>query len=60
MEVTPVFVLEGKAPELKYQTIADRNNIQFKGARPKTNKTKTGKDRSRFHFVLKQVEYDNI
>ncbi|CAH0549653.1 unnamed protein product [Brassicogethes aeneus] len=30
MEVYPVFVLEGKAPELKYETIAARNAIQFK------------------------------
>ncbi|XP_018564614.1 flap endonuclease GEN [Anoplophora glabripennis] len=56
MEVNPVFVLEGKAPELKYQTIAARNDIQFKGAKPKTGGVKTGKDRTRFHFVLKQCE----
>lgn len=31
MEIQPVFVLEGKAPELKYETIAARNAIQFKG-----------------------------
>lgn len=55
MEVVPVFVLEGKAPTLKYQTIADRNAVQFKGAKPKSDKIKTGKDRTRFHFVLKQV-----
>lgn len=55
MEVIPVFVLEGKAPELKYDTIAARNEIQFKGAKPKTDKTKTGKDRTRFHFILKRV-----
>ncbi|GLV36920.1 XPG-like endonuclease [Carabus blaptoides fortunei] len=56
MEVVPVFVLEGKAPTLKYQTIADRNAIQFKGAKPKSDKVTTGKDRTRFHFVLKQCE----
>lgn len=56
MEVNPVFVLEGKAPELKYQTIAARNEIQFKGAKPKTDGVRTGKDRSRFNFVLKQCE----
>ncbi|KAJ8953872.1 hypothetical protein NQ314_007188 [Rhamnusium bicolor] len=56
MEVNPIFVLEGKAPELKYQTIAARNDIQFKGAKPKTNSVKTGKDRTRFHFVLRQCE----
>ncbi|KAJ8956127.1 hypothetical protein NQ318_016582 [Aromia moschata] len=56
MEVNPVFVLEGKAPELKYQTIAARNEIQFKGAKPKTDGVKTGKDRTRFHFILRQCE----
>ncbi|KAL3272004.1 hypothetical protein HHI36_022472 [Cryptolaemus montrouzieri] len=49
MEVYPIFVLEGKAPELKYDTIAARNAIQFKGAKPKTDGVKTGKDRTRFH-----------
>lgn len=57
MNVHPVFVLEGKAPELKYDTIAARNALQFKGSRPKTTSDlKTGKDRSHFHFVLKQCE----
>lgn len=55
MDVTPVFVLEGTAPTLKHQTIADRNAIQFKGAKPKSDKVKTGKGRTRFNFVLKQV-----
>lgn len=54
MEVYPIFVLEGKAPELKYDTISARNAIQFKGAKPKTDGVKTGKGRTRFHFVLKQ------
>lgn len=56
MDVYPIFVLEGKAPELKYDTIAARNEIQFRGARPKKDGVKTGKDRSRFHFVLRQCE----
>ncbi|CAH1129595.1 unnamed protein product [Ceutorhynchus assimilis] len=56
MDVNPVFVLEGAAPELKYDTILARNAIQFKGARPKTDGVKTGKGRTRFHFVLKQCE----
>ncbi|XP_066257695.1 flap endonuclease GEN [Euwallacea similis] len=56
MDVSPVFVLEGKAPELKYDTISARNAVQFKGAKAKTAGVKTGKDRSRFHFVLKQCE----
>lgn len=47
MGVSPVFVLEGKAPELKYDTISARNAIQFKGAKPKTAGIKTGKDRTR-------------
>lgn len=56
MDVNLVFVLEGKAPELKYDTISARNAIQFKGARPKKDGVKTGKDRTRFHFVLRQCE----
>lgn len=56
MEVNPVFVLEGKAPELKYDTITARNALQFKGAKPKTDSVKTGKDRSRFNHVLKRCE----
>ncbi|ENN77668.1 hypothetical protein HUJ04_000838 [Dendroctonus ponderosae] len=56
MDVNPVFVLEGKAPQLKYDTISARNAIQFKGAKPKKDGLKTGKDRSRFHFVLRQCE----
>lgn len=55
--VNPVFVLEGKAPTLKYDTIAIRNAIQFKGAKPRKNDTiKGGKDRSRFKFTLQQCE----
>ncbi|KAF2896567.1 hypothetical protein ILUMI_09617 [Ignelater luminosus] len=56
MKVNPVFVLEGKAPELKYDTIAARNEIQFKGAKPKKDTIRTGKDRSRFNFVLQRCE----
>ncbi|XP_076256397.1 XPG-like endonuclease isoform X1 [Rhynchophorus ferrugineus] len=56
MEVNPVFVLEGKAPELKYDTISARNAIQFKGAKPRTEKANTGKGRTRFNFVLQQCE----
>lgn len=54
MEVNPVFVLEGEAPTLKYDTIAARNAIQFKGKAPKKEGVKTGKDRTRFHFTLRQ------
>lgn len=35
--ITPVFVLEGTAPVLKHQMIAKRNQIQFRGARPRKN-----------------------
>ncbi|RZC40192.1 flap endonuclease GEN [Asbolus verrucosus] len=56
MDVSLVFVLEGKAPELKYKTIASRNAVQFKGAKPKKDGVKTGKDRSRFNHTLKQCE----
>ncbi|XP_053670406.1 flap endonuclease GEN [Anopheles nili] len=33
--ITPVFVLEGTAPPLKYGVIVQRNQMQFRGARPK-------------------------
>lgn len=56
LNVKVVFVLEGKAPELKYQTIADRNKLQFKGCKPKTSTTKTTKGRTRFNHTLKQCE----
>ncbi|CAH1118282.1 unnamed protein product [Phaedon cochleariae] len=56
IQVNPVFILEGKAPELKYDTIAARNAVQFKGAKPKSDNIRTGKDRTRFNFVLKQCE----
>ncbi|CAG9861054.1 unnamed protein product [Phyllotreta striolata] len=56
MGVDLVFVLEGKAPELKYKTIAARNALQFKGAKPKATNSKPGKDRTRFNHVLKSCE----
>ncbi|XP_055706436.1 flap endonuclease GEN [Phlebotomus papatasi] len=56
--VTPVFVLEGEAPTLKYDEIARRNDIQFRGAAPKNPKVKkdTKKGRTRFNGVLKLCE----
>uniref|UniRef100_A0A182INU8 Flap endonuclease GEN n=1 Tax=Anopheles atroparvus TaxID=41427 RepID=A0A182INU8_ANOAO len=33
--ITPVFVLEGAAPPLKYGVIVKRNQIQFRGVRPR-------------------------
>lgn len=55
-EVNPVFVLEGKTPTLKYKTIAARNAIQFKGAKPRAPGSSLEKGRTRFNHVLKQCE----
>ena len=56
-------MLEGTAPKLKSQVIAKRNEIQFRGVKPK-NKTDppqqmgngNEKGRTRFNHVLKQCE----
>lgn len=56
MGVNPVYVLEGSAPELKYKTIAARNALQFKGKKPKTEKTRKCKDRSHFNYTLRLCE----
>ncbi|XP_068142867.1 flap endonuclease GEN [Drosophila tropicalis] len=63
-QVTPIFVLEGVAPKLKSQVIAKRNELQFRGVKPKdsgsSNKENTDKakekGRTRFNHVLKQCE----
>ncbi|XP_039487533.1 flap endonuclease GEN [Drosophila santomea] len=62
-QVTPVFVLEGVAPKLKSQVIAKRNELQFRGVKPKnapectqSQAPKGDKGRSRFNHVLKQCE----
>ncbi|XP_064547433.1 flap endonuclease GEN [Drosophila montana] len=63
-QVTPVFVLEGAAPKLKSQVIAKRNEMQFRGVRPKDKDApaptqtaaKNDKGRTRFNHVLKQCE----
>lgn len=61
-KVTPVFVLEGVAPKLKSQVIAKRNELQFRGVKPKdatassSQAPKGDKGRSRFNHVLKQCE----
>ncbi|XP_017042509.1 flap endonuclease GEN [Drosophila ficusphila] len=62
-QVTPVFVLEGVAPKLKSQVIAKRNELQFRGVKPKnspectqTQAPKGDKGRTRFNHVLKQCE----
>lgn len=67
--VTPVYVLEGDAPPLKYGVICKRNETQFRGARPRKQtdkqgdsdsaeipKRKANKGRSAFNHVLKQCE----
>uniref|UniRef100_A0A182RQM2 Flap endonuclease GEN n=1 Tax=Anopheles funestus TaxID=62324 RepID=A0A182RQM2_ANOFN len=66
--IIPVFVLEGTAPALKYGVIVKRNQMQFRGVRPKkiancdkaTTADKPAKPaeqkRNRFHYVLKQCE----
>ncbi|KAK5638042.1 hypothetical protein RI129_012337 [Pyrocoelia pectoralis] len=57
MQVSPIFVLEGKAPKLKYDTMAARNAIQFKGAKPRSGSSEPkSKDRSRFISVLNRCE----
>ncbi|KAK4878479.1 hypothetical protein RN001_010985 [Aquatica leii] len=53
MQVNPVFVLEGKAPQLKLGTIASRNAIQFKDTKSKHNPKTV---RSRFNTVLRSCE----
>lgn len=67
-EVTPIFVLEGIAPKLKSQVMEKRNEMQFRGVRPKDKPpdsqvpssnpkaAKGDKGRSRFNQVLKQCE----
>ncbi|XP_017129468.1 flap endonuclease GEN [Drosophila elegans] len=62
-QVTPVFVLEGVAPKLKSQVIAKRNELQFRGVKPKNSPELTqnqapkgDKGRTRFNHVLKQCE----
>lgn len=57
--VTPIFIAEGETPELKFQVIAKRNEIQFMGARPRTGPVQDKKDpkgRTRFNHILKQCE----
>ncbi|KAB0790873.1 hypothetical protein PPYR_14960 [Photinus pyralis] len=57
MQVSPIFVLEGKPPELKHDTIAARNATQFKGAKPRSDGAKNkSKDRARFRGVLNCCE----
>ncbi|XP_059608669.1 flap endonuclease GEN [Phlebotomus argentipes] len=60
--VTPVFVLEGEAPSVKYDEIARRNDLQFRGGAPKKTtakgaKSESRKGRTRFNGVLKLCEH---
>ncbi|XP_050673323.1 flap endonuclease GEN isoform X6 [Leptidea sinapis] len=58
-DITPVFVLEGDAPELKQDVMASRNAIQFRGAAPKSDTAKSkapSVTRARFKGVLKECE----
>lgn len=62
-KVKPIFVLEGKAPQLKTDVMKKRNDLQFRGVKPKPSKssdstktTHTKTDRSRFNCVLKKCE----
>ncbi|RVE50552.1 hypothetical protein evm_004779 [Chilo suppressalis] len=57
-DITPIFVLEGDAPELKRDVMAARNAIQFKGAAPRAETTTSKPDvgRKRFRNVLKECE----
>lgn len=59
-------MLEGVAPKLKSQVIAQRNEMQFRGVKPKdkpltqnqpsSQASKGEKGRTRFNHVLKQCE----
>lgn len=57
-------MLEGTAPAMKHQVIAKRNQIQFRGAKPRAqpsqqstqNVGSQAKGRTRFNYVLKQCE----
>ncbi|XP_055382560.1 flap endonuclease GEN [Condylostylus longicornis] len=66
-DIIPVFILEGKAPELKAKAMKQRNEIQFRGVKPKdknenleNRKRNTRNDefkgRTQFNYVLKNCE----
>lgn len=52
--IKPIFVLEGKAPVIKYKTIQQRRDLQCKSKPHTTNYVELGK-RSRIHTLQKQV-----
>lgn len=51
--ISPVFVLEGKAPELKHKTIAHRNDVRNGFQKKKT--TKKG-GRTQFNRILNECK----
>ncbi|CAH2099821.1 unnamed protein product [Euphydryas editha] len=58
-DISPIFVLEGDAPELKQDVIAARNALQFRGAAPKSDNATTKAPnvlRKRFKGVLSECE----
>lgn len=61
--MTPVFVMEGDAPDMKARTMSQRQQMQFRGARPRkvrateetsSVKRATNKGRRGFNMVLQQ------
>lgn len=55
----PVFVLEGKAPSMKSNVMSKRNEMQFRGNKPRNPNVKSNPkntNRSRFNVVQKQCE----
>ena len=59
MNVTPVFVLDGKPPDLKSDTLEKRKQMRYKHGKESTDKgPKSGKagNRSRLKFLLKQCK----
>lgn len=59
-DIQPIFVLEGDAPELKRDVMAARNQLQFRGAAPRSEASAGNKKpdvaRKRFKNVLKECE----
>ncbi|KAM3966811.1 XPG-like endonuclease [Aphomia sociella] len=58
VDIEPIFVLEGDAPELKRDVMAARNAVQFRGAAPRNDVFNKRPDvgRKRFKNVLKECE----
>lgn len=59
INVTPIFVLDGKPPDLKKDTLAKRKQIRYKQQKvslPKDAKSNKTSNRSRLKFLLKQCK----